>query len=335
MKVYYSGNYWGGHKYEHAGQEISINKLFVWGGLQWLIPALYICAKGLVIDLCVEIPIEGIRNYYKRWNRDWSRCGINEEDHIRMNRENPFSIDPQVVVKANGKVLEHSRMCSLGWHPLEEEQDQEGKVQAQLLEYYSCDKSQGWKFIRVCSPWTTSKKPELNTISLTLEQTPALYPGAHFVTTEFSEQQEHIIVHPITGMEYKLILSDCTTQTLPENSFQYKEDMIFPNIFKVLNYRTEPELTTKEFMIQDRVRSDPPRDRYNSTKPRMERSACSTGIIGRASGISAIFIPGEGAKEYHWRTACSSMHFEVVQNVEWQTMFYVKETEDIVVEIEL
>jgi hypothetical protein len=225
-------------------------------------------------------------------------------------------------------------MCSVSWHPLEEGRDIDEKVQEELLEYYSCDRSIGWNFIRVCFPWTTSRKPRGKTISLKLEQTPTLYQGTHFVTTESSELQEFNVIHPVTGTEYKIIISECNTRTLPDNAFSFGGDMKYPIVFKGLTYRMDPELSMKEFMIQDCVRSDTPRNNINSMSKK-GKSACSIGIIGGATGMSTIFVPGEGTQEYHWRTACSSLHFDSVSSVEWRTRFYVNETEDIEVEIEL
>lgn len=335
MKVYYSGNFWGGHKYEHAGREILVNKTFEWGGLQWRIPAVYFCAKGLVLDFCVEIPRERIENYYKHWNQTRRLSGLSEEDHIQMQKDNPFTIELQVAAKVNGRSLDHCRMCAVGWHPFDEEREHDEKVQEELLEYYACDRSQGWRFIRVCFPWKTSKKPKGKSISLTLEQAPTLYNGERFVTVESSEQKDYQLLHPITGKEHKLIISECKTQTLPENTFRFHDGMEYPNTFNVLTYRLSPELSMKEFMVQDCVRSDKPRTNNLNSISEMGKSACSVGIIGRASGISAIFVPGEGTQEYHWHTAYSSLHFDAVSRVEWRTMFYVKETEDMKVEIEL
>jgi hypothetical protein len=333
MKVYYSGNFWGGHKYEHAGQEISVNKAFQWGGLQWRIPAIYSCSKGMVIDFCVEIPRERIEVFYKRWNQDRRISGLSEEDHMQIQRENPFSIDIEVEARINGKKLERSRMCAVNWHPLDEEREEDEKVQGELMVYYACDRSQGWRFIRVCFPWNKSRKPEVRTLSLILKEAPVLYPGEHFTTEESSEQQEIKVIHPVTGIEHKLIINECMTHTLPTNTFHFDENMEYPSIFKVLSYRILPELSMKEFNIQDCSRGDPPRSKNDDPLSLRGRSACSVGIIGGAVGPSAIFVPGKGTEEYNWRTTCSSLHFSEVSQVEWRMMFYVKETEDIEVEM--
>jgi len=53
-KVYFDGNFWMHHRRERAGKEIPINKQFVWEDEVWMIPAMYVCAKGLVIDFCLR-----------------------------------------------------------------------------------------------------------------------------------------------------------------------------------------------------------------------------------------------------------------------------------------
>jgi hypothetical protein len=335
MKVYYSGNFWGGHKYEHAGHEIPINKTFQWGGLQWRIPAAYLCAKGLVLVFCVAIPRDRIENYYRCWNPDRRRSVLSGEDHIQLQRDNPFSIDLDVEVRVNGNKLERSRMCAVSWHPLEEERDHDEKVQEEFLEHYACDRSQGWRFIRVSIPWSTSRKPKVRSLSLRLDQAPVMYPGTHFVTEGSSEQQEVKVLHPVTGMEHKLIITECKCQKLPDDAFKFGEDMEFPNHYMVLTYRITPELSMREISIADCAKGDPPKSKIMNSLSSKGNSACSVGIIGGACGISAVFIPGKEAWEYNWRTASSSLHYEAVPRVEWRIIFFVKETENIEVEIEV
>ncbi|MDF2537476.1 MAG: hypothetical protein K0S76_497 [Herbinix sp.] len=333
MKVYYSGNFWGGHKYEHAGKEIPIEKAFLWGGLQWRIPAIYFCSKGLVIDFCVEIPSERFEKFFEHWNQDKRMSGLSEEDRFQMQRENPFSIDPQVEAKLDGKELKHPRMCAVGWHPLDEEREEDEKVQEELMEHYGCDRCRGWRFVRVCFPWSTSRKPQGKTLALRLKENPVIYLGEHFTTEESSKRQEINFIHPVTDMEHKLTIIECKTHTLPANTFSFEDGMEYPGTMKVVTYCITPELSGREFGIQDCARSDPPRSNNINSLSLGGRSACSVGIIGSADGPSAIFVVDKGTKECNWRTVYSSLHFSEVPQVEWQMMFYVKETEDFYQEI--
>ena len=49
-KVYFDNNFWGRPKGARAGTEIRLDREFDWAGYHWVIPAVYACEKGLVID---------------------------------------------------------------------------------------------------------------------------------------------------------------------------------------------------------------------------------------------------------------------------------------------
>lgn len=68
LNVSFSGNFWGHNSREHAGRKIPVKKRFQWAGRHWLIPAVYSCGKGLVLDFCMEISPEEIRSFMEHWN---------------------------------------------------------------------------------------------------------------------------------------------------------------------------------------------------------------------------------------------------------------------------
>lgn len=333
MKVYYSGNYWGGHKFEHAGKEIPIKREFLWGGLKWHIPAIYACSKGFVIDYCIEIPKDIIENYFKRWNLDKRISGLSDEELEQLEKENPFSIDVDIAAKINGKELETSGMCAVGWHPSEVEREQIGDVQEELMEYYNCDRTKGWRFIRTCFPWKTSKKPEIKKLSLSFKERPAAYSGMHFTTEDHCGRQEITCTHPVSKQEYKITLYECASQNLSEASFEFNNEQQFPNCYKILTYSIFPDLSQGEFIIRDCARGDKPRKIKENSLASDEVVACGIAIIGGSDGPSAIFIAGKDSDESNRRMACSSLHFTQVQKVEWRTIFYVKENEDFDMDI--
>lgn len=333
MKVYYSGNFWGGHKYEHASKEISVKKEFYWGGLRWYIPAVYSCSKGLVIDFCVSIPKERIEKYIKYWNIDKRLSGLSMEEYEQMEKENPFTIDFEVEVKINGKELEHPRMCATGWHPCNVERELIEDVEEELMEYYACDRSQGWRFVRACLPWKTSRKPVLKTLSLTLKERPVAYSGDHFVTEEACVGQEIEFFHPINKKEHRITLHGYEPSTLPAASFMYKKDKQYPDAFKILTYSISPELSPEEFSIKDCAESDPPKSKPVSSSDFEKMSSGHISTIGGADGPAAIFVATKSSKDYHKYSTCSSLHFSQVSKVEWRMVFYIKENEDIYQEI--
>ncbi|MDD3172851.1 MAG: hypothetical protein PHF63_04195 [Herbinix sp.] len=333
MKVYYSGNFWGGHKYEQPGKEIPVNKEFVWGGLKWHIPAIYACSKGLVIDFCLEIPKERIETYLKRWNQDMRLSGLSDEELELMEKENPFSIDIEAVAKINGKELEPPSMYVVGWHPCEAEREMIEDVQEELMEYYDCDRNQGWKFIRACFSWKTTRKPKMKTLFLTLKKHPVAYSGVHFTTEPHCDRQEILCKHPVSKQEYKIKIYECETATLSEKLLRFNEDMQYPNYFIKLSYSISPELPQEEFRIQDCARSDKPKCIGTISLAPNEISSVGVAVIGSADGPSAIFIARKDSEENNKRLTCSSLHFTQVPRVEWRTIFYVKENENFGIEI--
>jgi len=335
MKVYYSGNYWGGHKSKRSGKEYPVMKEFMWKGLKWHIPTIYACSKGLVIDFCVEIPRDRIEVYLKHWNQNKRLSGLSDEELEQMEKENPFSIDIEVVAGINGKELEPPRMCAVGWHPYEAERELIEDIQEELMEYYKCDRNQGWSFIRACFPWKTIRKPKMKTLFLTLKEHPIAYSGIHFNTEAPCDRKEIMCIHPVSKQEYKITIYDCKTTTLPEKSFRFNKDMIFPNCYTRLTYRILPELSQEEFRIQDCARSDKPTRMETNSLTSNEISSCGAAVIGGADGPSAIIIAPKDFEEYNKHLACSSLHFTQVPEVEWRTIFYVKEYEDYGMEIHL
>lgn len=334
MKVYYSGNYWGGHKFEHAGKEIPIKREFLWGGLKWHIPAIYACSKGLVIDYCIEIPKDIIENFFKRWNLDKRISGLSDEELEQLEKENPFTIDVDIAAKINGKELETSGMRALCWHPCEVEREQIGDVQEELMEYYNCDRTKGWRFIRTCFAWKTSRKPEIKELSLSFKERPAAYSGMHFTTEEDNSHKKEITcIHPVSKQEYKITLYECASQNLSEASFKFNKEQQFPNCYKILTYSIFPDLSQGEFIIRDCAKGDKPRRIKENSLAFDEVVACGIAIIGGSDGPSAIFIAGKDSDESNRRMACSSLHFTQVQKVEWRTIFYVKENEDFDMDI--
>ena len=335
MKVYYSGNFWGSHKFEHAGKEISINKEFWWGGLKWRIPAAYSCSKGLVMDFCVEIPRERCENFYEHWNHDKKISGINAEELEQREKKNPFSFDIEVEAKIDGKKLEYSGMCAVCWYPCEGEREQIEDVQEELMEYYVCDRRHGWRFIRVCFPWRTTRKPEVMKVSLTLKERPVGYSGEHFITEDSCYGQEITCIHPLSKKKYKITLYGCKTNTLPEDSFRFNKDILFPNNYRMLTFSISPELPQEEFGIHDCARGDKPRSIITNTFASNEISSCGVAIIGGACGPSAIFIADKSSEKHNRRLACSSLNFSPVSLIEWRTIFYVKQNEDLSINIDL
>lgn len=67
-KVFYDGNFWGHSGRGRAGKEVAIRKEFDWAGHHWLIPSVYLCGKGLVVDFCMQVAPSDIRAFMEKWD---------------------------------------------------------------------------------------------------------------------------------------------------------------------------------------------------------------------------------------------------------------------------
>ena len=55
-KVTWDGGIW--HPRGRAGRELIVGRNFDWDGVRVDVPAAYMCGKGLVLDLCMSVPVE-------------------------------------------------------------------------------------------------------------------------------------------------------------------------------------------------------------------------------------------------------------------------------------
>lgn len=63
-KVTYDGGFW--RHTGRAGREISLGKHFSWGEASWYVPAVYVCGKGLVLDLCKETDPQKMKDFINK-----------------------------------------------------------------------------------------------------------------------------------------------------------------------------------------------------------------------------------------------------------------------------
>lgn len=330
MKVYYSGNYWGGHKYEHAGKEIVVSKKFEWGGKRWYLPSIYICAKGLVVDFCVEVKNELIEEFIRKINQR-NLSAVNNEDYVQIELENPLSANVHIKAVINGRESKKSSMCSVCWHTYKTDQENGDGVSEELMDYYKCDRRHGWIFLRFSFSWPTARKPQLREISLTLAEEALGYQAEHFVTDELCDSREITLTHPVSKEKYILKLHKCENITLPENKYDLFPNLQFPGYGKAITYSIVPDVPHEEFRIADCARGDSPRQKSDLGAKSAKDSVCSygtIGIIGSADGPTAIVMSDRFSGKENIRVACSSLHFEPVSKIEWKSIFYIKKNDD-------
>lgn len=327
-KVYFDGGFWGHDGCDECGMEFSLNKQFTWGDALWYVPAIYSCDKGLVVDFCMQVPAECIRSFMDKWQLPAENHGIDltDEQQMQIDADNPVAIHmkPRVVLNGTEIILTHG--CGVSWNPFLPEGHNPWARSA--IQHYGLDPAYGWAIWRAAFLWTPLRKPQIKTLSVTLMKGPLAISGPHFHVSASGARFE--FTHPTTGARHTLTVQEYEQKEMPNNRF--KGDYECPEHYILMCYTLSPDLPDGAFIVTDCKRSDKPRQKYTNPSGSSASGVCvSVGIIGGADGPTVLFVGG--SEQGKSRAACSSLHFEPVDKVEWRMVFYEKKHEDITVEL--
>lgn len=321
-KVYFHGDFFSHEGRERAGQEIRTDKQFLWGELNWQISAVYSCTSGLVIDLCASMDPEMLMKFE-------DRVIENAEDQERVDMENPLNMDVTFQAEVNGAKLKSCGGCGISWIPQKPGEPEWNRESRWVLEHYGYDLQKAWIIHRIKFEWDEGgKKREVQSLQLKLIREPVAIPGGRFVVGKSGEKVT--ICHPISGTKYELQVEEIAKERLERTHFR-DNNMEYPDCYSKMSYYLVPELPANAYRMMDCVPSDPPRP-----APGFQRDGRSfvaaIGIIGGADGPTAL-VKGGKEDERKLRVACSSLHFEPVEEVQWRISFLEKLSEDTTVQI--
>ncbi len=332
-KVTYDGGFWGGSG--RAGKEIPIGRIFRWEEEVWHVPAVYACAKGLVVDLLMEAEPEGVKRFIEKWElyREEERRFTKEETR-QMEREHPLNAEIRPELTLNGKPLQAEHGTGTTWIPascLPEEFQTEMEAK-RTLTHYGLDLNKAWAVRRWAFRYSTKRRPEIRSLQLTMVREHTDIPAARFHTPEVGGSVS--FSHPLTGAVHTLTVREYETQTLGQSHFP-DAGMEYPTHFAAMAYTLTPDVDHRNFMLQDCNEGDAPRRRQAESNAFAPTAACSVGVIGvigGGSGPTAIYVTGKAPQNLH--AACSSLHFEPVSEpVEWQPVFREKLMEDMKIDL--
>ncbi len=323
--------------HDRPGKKIPVNKTFTWGGKSWRVPAVYVCEKGMVVDLCMEIAPEEIRAYAENW-RPWfeEKREFTPEEEERQEAENPMTMDYSSKLTVNGRELRHRSGYSLVWVPASGcpngmESDLQEPESIWLIEQYGLDPERGWTCWRDSFPWTMKTKLTVKTISLFLEAGLVSIPGPRFTVSGAGDRVPFI--HPATGEAHTLFVAEYEAQKIATSRFPDSGQWEYPAHCAAMSYEVEPELSRESLTVRDCRQGDRPRLRDGLVSASGVSVTGGAGVIGGADGPMAITLTG--SKRGQLRTACSSLYFEPPKQIEWRMVFHQKPVEDIEVDLSL
>lgn len=324
-KVYFNGSFRGHQGKDHAGKEIPIGKEFEWAERHWLIPAAYSCSKGLVVDFCMQVEADEISSFMKKWNLNAENDSIEyftREQQMKMEYDNPlcFHFNPQLVV--NGHKMKTSHGCAVTYNPCLPDGVVNELEAKWAIDHYGLDAAYGWVICRDAFPWEWKRRPEIQTLSLTMEQQPSQIPGPHFKI--HAPGDSFSFVHPVSRTEYTLTVQELEQQTLDKNVFQPGR-WKYPEHFTAMSYTLSPEISAS-ITISDCEDGDKPLEITSSSdlfSPSAVKDAACIGIIGGADGPTTRIFGGSSQGKLC--SACSALHFEATQqDIEWRITFHEK-----------
>ena len=106
-EVSFEGEFWVGSR-GCAGKELPFRKEFDWAGTHWVIPSIYLCGKGIVVDFCMRVEHAAIRDFLKKRNltpENDAELQFTQEQQLQLDLDNPFHMEFHSLLHLNGKEL--------------------------------------------------------------------------------------------------------------------------------------------------------------------------------------------------------------------------------------
>lgn len=328
-EVYFDGNFWGHSGRQKPGKEITVQAHFNLNNKEWHIPSIYSCSSGLVIDFCIKIPTKHITNFINKWKLSPENNGSNfsEQQQEEIEAENPMTVNISFEIVLNGKTISCSHGCGLSWSPCFPEQN--GIESNEACKHYGLDQDSGWVIWRAAFPWQTKRRPLLSSLNVTIKHDPINIIGSHFNVNIPGEHFE--FKNPITNILHTVTVQEYEQQEIPANRFS-DEDYDFPSHFISMNYTISPDLDVESFLVRDCNSGDRPHKKFcNPMEPQAISDCCAIGIIGNAHTPTAITFGNSEQRKFH--SACSSLHFEPVETVNWEIIFHKKPCQDMTIKL--
>ena len=325
-KVTIEGGYRSGRG--KAGLEISLGKEFDWGDEHWLIPAIYLCSGGVVVDFCVRLDDNKVVDYFRKaTEREENNIRLTYEERVAWERENPMQIGFRADLELNGELIRYKRGRGGVWIPeaLSGNDSWMERDEKNVLEHYNLDMSRAWVIRRLSFPWEGRRKVELQTLQLRLEREKSDFIATRFVTPDVGGSVS--FTHPITGVEHTLTVREIEDKTTDTSIF-HDQDLEFPSHFMAMTYILDPDLPRDAFSVKDCDGGDHPRPKNPDPHGRMAMSVGVVTMVRSADGPTSVFLTDGSEAQAH--AIASSMHFEpLTKPVEWHVIVREKLLDDM------
>ncbi len=284
---------------DKPGTELRLDRRFTWAGHECCVPAVYSCAKGLVMDVAMSAPVEEVLAFMARWAPQGKArySDFSKADRMRIEYEHPLSLDFSASVTVNGRVLDSEGASGWGWAPIDGWENREAQ---RAVEHYGLDPGRCWQFSRIRFPW--KRRMEIKSLDAVFTPERVDVPGECFTVSRAGEEVQ--LVSPVDGEQYTLTVCEYSAA---RTKFRDDSEWEFPEQYVTLEYTLTPELDRDDFQLTDVSEGD---------RPRLRRSSAGFGPTASASALIAVISGGDGR-----HAAGSSLYFEAPQQIEWLPVF--------------
>lgn len=275
-----------------SGQELNLDRPFLWQNEQWNVPAVYLCENGIVVDSYLQVSCDQVEAYLEKWGQiDPEKLSI--EDNMRRELDDPLKLEAIGKLLVNGKEAPRRTVSTLIWNPKTEN----SWAARRTLEHYNLSRENGY-LLRREAFLRKSTSPSIKTMDLVLAADPVSIPGQRFLAPKNGESMT--FVHPVSGQVHTLRVIAQTREALDPNFLKNT-----PCCYTRLSFTVEPQLQRNSYTIVD----CDPGDGYNSSTP--------VQLFGK--------IPGTG------HSAVSSLRFTPAEQITWRMVFRQKTRQDVTV----
>ena len=290
-----------------AGREIRLDRRFDWGGGTFFVPAAYVCANGIVVDILNKIDAGALGAFHEKYRASGGKVNLHE---------NPMSVDFRGELTVDGAALRETHSVGVYWVPeslFGEEYAGENPTAKFVLEHYGLELDCPWSIWRMSFKWPEGGKREVRDMKLRLSQERSELSGGTFDTPEAGESVN--LQNPRTMEEVTLTVVEASEETLDPKTFRDK-DMEWPTHTTTLRYVLTPELSRESYSLRDAMEGDSPR--------RKDGKSSSMAVFAMTR------VPGE-SETWEGKQICvagSRLRFEKTP-VRWEFIFLEKLVEDM------
>ncbi|HHV08856.1 MAG TPA: Na+-transporting methylmalonyl-CoA/oxaloacetate decarboxylase subunit beta [Clostridiales bacterium] len=294
MKVHYTASLWSKEK-GACGSIQKTNWQFEFLGLGRCIPCIYHFREGIVFDLLTFLDTNKMRGYFEKYAEIADKLTPIEQQCAEQ--EHPYQEMKISEIWIDGHKIEGYSSSAATNIPFARESSELLPVQkayGSMLDEAAC-----FNCHRFCVPYpkadTAMQKllrilhsGRISTLKLVTGERRRFYPvDLRFTLSEEEGTKNVSFIHPITGITHHLYLQHDEVLEIPQAA-----DRKQCFYFMVASYEIDPPLQPDDRLQFDNSISyaTPPTEDFAPT-------ASSVGIIGRAFGPTAIFLPGRDGKK--------------------------------------